>query len=106
MKPARKGLENIRTLRAMANRSMPISRGGALMERARLNREKERFCDEMEKLKRRMVVIVNRLGEIEQLERWLERFNEAPKSSPQHKGDGSAENREGKRSRREMILKY
>ena len=106
MKAARKGLENIRTMRSGVGSSLPMTSHGALMERARMNRERERLCDEMERLERRISVIRNRLGEIEKFERWLERFAEAHQSSPDRKGDGSAENREGKRSRREMILKY
>ena len=106
MKAARKGLENIRTMRSGVGSSLPMTSHGTLMERARMNRERERLCDEMERLERRMAVIRNRLGEIEKFERWLERFAEAHQSSPDRKGDGSAENREGKRSRREMILKY
>ena len=106
MKAARKGLENIRTMRSGVGSSLPMTSHGALMERARMNRERERLCDEMERLERRMAVIRNRLGEIGKFERWLERFAEAHQSLPDRKGDGSAENREGKRSRREMILKY
>lgn len=106
MKAARKGLENIRTMRSGVGSSLPMTSHGALMERARMNRERERLCDEMERLERRISVIRNRLGEIGKFERWLERFAEAHQSSPGHKGDGWAENREGKRSRREMILKY
>ena len=110
MKAARKGLENIRTMRSGVSSSLPMTSHGALMERARLNRERERLCDEMERLERRMVVIRNRLGEIGKSERWLERFAEAPRSSPVSKGNGSAENVKGASARkpasREMILKY
>lgn len=106
MKAVRKGLENIRTLRSMINKSMPMTSREAFMERARLNQERERLCDELDRLKRRTVVIGNRLEEIEQLERWLERFVEAHQSSPSHKGNGSTENTKRKHSRREMILRY
>ncbi len=106
MKAVRKGLENIRTLRSMVNNSMPMSSRGALMERARLNQERERLWNELDRLKRRMGVIGNRLEEIEQLEQWLERFAEARQSPPATKGNGSGEDTKGKRGSREMILKY
>lgn len=106
MKELRKGLENIRTLRSMVNNSMPRTTRGALMERAQLNQERERLWNEMDRLKRRMGVITNRLEEIGQLERWLERFVEARQSSLGGKGNGSTESTKGKRASREMILKY
>ena len=74
MKAVRKGLENIRTLRSMVNNSMPMTSRGALMERARLNQEEERLWNEMDRLRRRMGVIKNRLEEIEKIEAWLERL--------------------------------
>ncbi len=106
MKAERRGLENIRTLRSMVNNSMPMTSRGALMERARLDRERERLCGEMERMERRMGVIKNRLGEIEKIERWLERFAEAHPSSSSSKDNGSTESTRGKRSNKEMILKY
>jgi len=60
MKAVRRGLENIRTMRSMVNNSMPMSSRGALMERARLNQERERLWNELDRLKRRMGVIGNR----------------------------------------------
>lgn len=106
MKAERKGLENIRTLRSMVNNSMPMTSRGALMERARLNQERERLGNEMDRLKRRTGVITNRLEEIGQLERWLERFAEARQSPPAAKDNGSTENTKGKHNSKEMILKY
>lgn len=106
MKALRKGLENIRTMRSMLNRSMPTTSGGALMERARLDRERERLRNEMDRLERRQAVIRNRLSEIGKLEQWLERFVEAPQLSRGGKGNNSAANTKGKSSGREMVLKY
>jgi hypothetical protein len=106
MKAVRKGLENIHTMRSMVNRSMPTTSGGALMERARLDRERERLRNETDRLERRLAVIRNRLSEIGKLEQWLERFVETAQSPPWNKGDGSTGNSKGKRGSREMILKY
>lgn len=107
MKAERRGLENIRTMRSMVNNSMPMTSRGALMERARLDRERERLCNELDRLDRRRGVIKNRLAEIEKIERWLEHFAEAHQSSSRSKDNGSAENVKGRRSTsREMILKY
>ncbi|OGQ61408.1 MAG: hypothetical protein A2W73_08345 [Deltaproteobacteria bacterium RIFCSPLOWO2_12_55_13] len=106
MKAVRKGLENIRTLRSMVNNSMPMTSRGALMERARLNQEEERLWNELDRLRRRMGVIKNRLEEIEKIEAWLERFVEAHQSSSRSKDNGSTESTRGKRSNKEMILKY
>jgi hypothetical protein len=106
MKAVRKGLDNIRTMRSMVNNSMPMTSRGALMERARLNQERERLCNELDRLDRRRCVIKNRLEEVEKIERWLEHFVEAHQSSPGVEGNGSDENRKGKRGAREMILKY
>ena len=106
MKEFRKGLENIHTMRSMVNRSMPMNSHEALMERARLDREKERLCNEKERLERRIGVIQNRLGEIGKFEEWLALSVPARQSSFRSKDDGSAENRKGKRSSRGMILKY
>lgn len=106
MKAERRGLENIRTMRSMVNNSMPMTSRGALMERARLDRERERLWNEMDRLKRRMGVITNRIEEIGQLERWLEHFAGASQSLPGVKGNGPVENTKGKSSGREMILKY
>ncbi len=106
MKEFRKGLENIHTMRSMVNRSMPMNSHEALMERARLDREKERLCNEKERLERRMGVIQNRLGEIGKFEQWLELSVEARRPSFGRKDGGSLENRKGKRRTCEMILKY
>ena len=110
MKAARKGLENIRTMRSGVGSSLPMTSRGALMERARLDRERERLCGEMERLERRMGVIKNRLGEIEKIERGLEHFAGDARSSPGSKSNGSVENVKGapshKLASREMILKY
>lgn len=106
MKAVRKGLENIRTLRSMVNNSMPMTSRGALMERARLNQERERLWSEMDRLQRRMGVIKNRLEEIEKIEAWLERLTEAHQLSLRSKDNGSTESAKGKRSGKEMILKY
>jgi hypothetical protein len=105
MKVVRKGLENIRTLKSMANNSMPMTSRGALMERARLTQERERLWDEMDRLNRRIGVVTNRLAEIGQLERSLERFAEARQSSAVSKGS-AGDKTKAKRGNREMILKY
>jgi prefoldin subunit 5 len=76
------------------------------MERARMNRERERLCDEMERLERRISVIRNRLGEIEKAERWLEHVAEASQSSTGNRRNSLVEDTKGKRSSREMVLKY
>ncbi len=106
MKEFKKGLENIHTMRSMVIRSMPMNSHEALMERARLDREKERLCNEKERLERRMGVIQNRLREIEKFEQCLELSVGAHRPSFGKKGGGSAANIKGKRRTCEMILKY
>jgi hypothetical protein len=68
---SRKGLETIRTLRSLLDRFHSRTPYGALIELARLSRERERLDHEVRRWKERSTQIKTRLGEIEEAEKWL-----------------------------------
>ncbi len=74
LKASRKGLETVRTLRGLLDRFHTKTPYGALIELARLNREKEQLRHEIQRWEKRSEQIKTRLGEIEEAEKRLREF--------------------------------
>jgi predicted nuclease with TOPRIM domain len=67
----RKGLETIKTLRSLLDKYHSRTSYGALIELARLSREREQLCYEVRLHEKRSEQINTRLREIEEAEKWL-----------------------------------
>jgi hypothetical protein len=71
LKAERKGLETIRTLRSLVDTFHSRTPYGALIELARLCREREQRGFEVRRWEKRSEQIKTRLKEIEEAEKWL-----------------------------------
>lgn len=87
MKALRKGLEAITTLRGLVDRFHTRTPYGALIELARLSRERERLGHEIRRWEKRSEQIRARLEEIKEAEKWLYEIAAANKDTTESEED-------------------
>ncbi len=105
MKPIRKGLESIRTLRGLVDKFHTRTPQGALIELARLKQERERLSDEMIRWEGRIEQIKARLEEIGEMEQWLYKVAGNAQESP-GTAEGEKKPLDVPAGLREIVLRY
>lgn len=88
----RKGLKDIRTMRAQVSRFRAKTPYGALIQLAQLAQRRARLVDEMRRWEERIEQINSRLEEVGKIEKWLYGFVDPP-------GKFSGGNKDGKDER-------
>jgi len=74
MRPNKKGLKDIRTIRGRVGKFRARTPHGALIELAQLAQKKARLCGEMKRWEERIGQIQSELKEIDKMEKWLYGF--------------------------------